>query len=157
MDLGRIAVTQWARWCLKSSASSLFIQLFIRELIKENIKAPRQWPSCGEWRHLTETFSALLAMGVGHSPVTGEFPAQMASNAENVCIWRRHHVVLTIKTQYVDSIEFSVTIGFHQNTVGRILYTQLQWVWNRISCWTHKIHPIARSWAHYDVIILATL
>ena len=23
---------------------------------------------------------------------TGEFPAQMASNAENVCIWWRHHV-----------------------------------------------------------------
>ena len=28
----------------------------------------------------------------GNSPVTGEFPAQMASNAENVSIWWRHHV-----------------------------------------------------------------
>ena len=27
----------------------------------------------------------------GNSPVTGEFPAQMASNAENVSIWWRHH------------------------------------------------------------------
>ena len=27
---------------------------------------------------------------VGNSPVTGEFPAQMASNAENVSIWWRH-------------------------------------------------------------------
>ena len=27
----------------------------------------------------------------GNSPVTGEFPAQRASNAENVSIWRRHH------------------------------------------------------------------
>ena len=27
----------------------------------------------------------------GNSPGTGEFPAQMASNAENVCIWLRHH------------------------------------------------------------------
>ena len=26
------------------------------------------------------------------SPVTGEFPAKMASNAENVSIWWRHHV-----------------------------------------------------------------
>ena len=25
------------------------------------------------------------------SPGTGEFPAQMASNAENVSIWWRHH------------------------------------------------------------------
>ena len=29
----------------------------------------------------------------GNSPVTGEFPAQMASNAENVSIWWRHHVL----------------------------------------------------------------
>ena len=28
----------------------------------------------------------------GNSPGTGEFPAQMASNAENVSIWWRHHV-----------------------------------------------------------------
>ena len=28
----------------------------------------------------------------GNSPVTGEFPAQRASNAENVSIWWRHHV-----------------------------------------------------------------
>ena len=28
---------------------------------------------------------------VGNSPVTGEFPAQMASNTENVSIWWRHH------------------------------------------------------------------
>ena len=27
----------------------------------------------------------------GNSPVTGEFPVQMASNAENVSIWWRHH------------------------------------------------------------------
>ena len=27
----------------------------------------------------------------GNSPMTGEFPAQMASNAENVFIWWRHH------------------------------------------------------------------
>ena len=30
----------------------------------------------------------------GNSPVTGEFPAQMASNAENVSIWWRHHDLL---------------------------------------------------------------
>ena len=28
----------------------------------------------------------------GNSPLTGEFPAQMASNAENISIWWRHHV-----------------------------------------------------------------
>ena len=29
----------------------------------------------------------------GNSPVAGEFPAQRASNAENVVIWCRHHVI----------------------------------------------------------------
>ena len=28
---------------------------------------------------------------MGNSPVTGEFPVQMDSNAENVSIWWRHH------------------------------------------------------------------
>ena len=35
----------------------------------------------------------------GKSPGTGEFPAQMASNAENVSIWWRHHgdVMIALK------------------------------------------------------------
>ena len=28
---------------------------------------------------------------ISNSPVTGEFPTQMDSNAENVSIWWRHH------------------------------------------------------------------
>ena len=38
----------------------------------------------------------------GNSPVTGEFPAQMASNAENVCIWWSYHVILRrVWIQYI--------------------------------------------------------
>ena len=33
----------------------------------------------------------VTGLGAGNSPGTGEFPAQMASNAENVSIWWRHH------------------------------------------------------------------
>ena len=33
----------------------------------------------------------VTGLGAGISPVTGEFPAQMASNAENVPIWWRYH------------------------------------------------------------------
>ena len=40
---------------------------------QRNIKVPRHWSLCG-------VFTG-----------TGEFPAQMASNAENVSIWWRHH------------------------------------------------------------------
>ena len=34
---------------------------------------------------------SITGLCVGNSPVTGEFPAQMASDAENVSIWWRHH------------------------------------------------------------------
>ena len=33
----------------------------------------------------------VTSLCAGNSPVTGEFPAQMASNVENVSIWWRHH------------------------------------------------------------------
>ena len=50
----------------------------------------------------------------GNSPVTGEFPAQRASNAENVFIWWRHHVffwavslILGQSYDCVSTIEFT--------------------------------------------------
>ena len=58
---------------LNSPASRLFIQRFIEAQIKEDIKAPRNWPLYGEF--------------TGH----GEFRAQRASYAENISIWWRHH------------------------------------------------------------------
>ena len=54
----------WARWRLKTMVSRLFTQPFAQAQIKENTKAPRHWPLSG------------------NSPVTGEVPAQRASNAE---------------------------------------------------------------------------
>ena len=41
--------SDWTRWRLKSPASRLFTQAFIRVQITENIKAPRHWPLCGEF------------------------------------------------------------------------------------------------------------
>ena len=45
------------------------------------------------FRHRSKETSKLCVTGlcVGNSPVTGEYPVQMASNAENVSIWWRHH------------------------------------------------------------------
>ena len=48
---------------------------FIQAQITENIKAPRHWALYGEFT------------------MTGEFPAQMVSNAENGSIEWRHHVL----------------------------------------------------------------
>ena len=46
------------------------------------------------FRHRSKKTSKLRVTGLtaGNSPVTGEFPRQRASNAENVSIWWRHHV-----------------------------------------------------------------
>ena len=49
-------------------------------------KKPGPW-----WRHQTETFSALLALCAGNSPVTGEFPSQSqwrgALMLSLICAW----------------------------------------------------------------------
>ena len=49
-------------------------------------------PNCW-FRRWSKKTSKLRVTGLcaGNSPVTGEFPAQMARNAENVSIWWRHH------------------------------------------------------------------
>ena len=39
-----------------------------------------------------------LGFCAGNSPETGEFPAQMASNAENVSIWWRHYDGVVLRT-----------------------------------------------------------
>ena len=45
------------------------------------------------FRRRSKKTSKLRATGLceGNSPVTGEFPAQRASNAKNVFVWWRHH------------------------------------------------------------------
>ena len=47
------------------------------------------------FRSRSKKTSKLRVTGLcaGNSPGTGEFPAQMASYAENVSIWWRHHVL----------------------------------------------------------------
>ena len=50
------------------------------------------------FRRRSKKISKLRVTGLceGNSPVTGEFPAQRASNAEIVSIWWRHHVAMTV-------------------------------------------------------------
>ena len=43
-------------------------------------------------RQLITSKLRVTSLRVGKSPVTGELPEQMASNAENVSIWWRHDV-----------------------------------------------------------------
>ena len=48
------------------------------------------------FRRKSKKTSNLRVTGIceGNSPVTGEFPAQMVSNAENISIWWRHHALV---------------------------------------------------------------
>ena len=66
----------WSSRCLKNVKSNvhLFVKnLSFKTMYKQlvNIEIAYTW-----WRHQMETFSALLAICVGNSPVPGEFPAQ---------------------------------------------------------------------------------
>ena len=59
------------------------------------------------FRRISKKTSKLCVTGLcaGNSPCTGEFPAQMASNVENVSIWWRHHeasvlLIMLIRRQW---------------------------------------------------------
>ena len=59
------------------------------------------------FRRRSKKTSKLRVTGLcpGNSPMTGEFPAQMACNADNVYIWWRHHeTLLLIQTLISDTL-----------------------------------------------------
>ena len=64
------------------------------------------------FRRRSKKTSKLFVIGLcaGNSPETGEFPAQMASNAENVSIWWRNHA---------DKLKHNLIWGRVCNTKGR--------------------------------------
>ena len=67
----------------------------------------------------------------GNSPVTGEFPAQRARNAENVSIWWRHHAphwhwvrgIRSVTSQRDDNAEFWEFSGTH------LYHNTATWPW----------------------------
>ena len=50
----------------------------------------------------------------GNSPVPGEFPARMASDAQNVSIWWRHHGLLSLDFTHITQTYFIGTVLFLQ-------------------------------------------
>ena len=86
----------------------------------------------------------------GDSPVTSEFPAQMASNAENISIWWRHHGDV--------SLWFGTRDPFYQQGLTLIpacisnRIPSLVLVWNylsipklhRLHCWSLEMY----KWFH---------
>ena len=63
------------------------------------------------FRRKSKKTSKLRVTGLcaGNSPGTGEFPAQMASYAENVSIWWRHHADFSIRGLFMQHLFSKVT------------------------------------------------
>ena len=103
----------------------LFTQPFGKTQIKENTKAPRCWPLC-------EKFTG-----------TGEFPAQMASNAENISIWWRHHVWIIVDNSWAINIDMMIItmIVYQMKNKNHNMYQitirpkTAIWIEDLFSCW----------------------
>ena len=70
----------------------------------------------------------------GNSPVTGEFPTQMASNAENVSIWWRHHASNIQNYFFIYKIwhEVASSTAKHRpwlNPMGKLWGVFCEYVW----------------------------
>ena len=92
--------------------------------------------------------SATLAF-VRNSPGTGEFPAQMASNAENVSIWWRLHG--RIMAPFTDASQSSASIkpiaAWGRNRHGWTL-AQI-----KASCLMPPRHKLNQSWRLFSVVL----
>ena len=92
------------------------------------------------FRRRSKKTSKLCVTGLcaENSPVTGEFPVQRSSNAENVFIWWRHH----------DSIKVVMchfgTLYIVNNNIEFVHQVLLQWVIN----FTHIFHDFLSSRCH---------
>ena len=60
------------------------------------------------WRSKKTSKLHVTDLCAGNSPVTGEFPTQMASDAENVSIGWRHHVRTELWRKYINEQHKSV-------------------------------------------------
>ena len=80
-----------------------------------------------------------------NSLVTGEIPAQRASNAENVCIWWRHHVYVFSNSRaslivWFMSDELSSFNRISAKCITYDISQDLRWVWistSHLRCWSH--------------------
>ena len=78
---------------------------------------------------------------VGNSQVTGEFPAQMASNAENVSIWWRHHRLLWVASNrwhLISSLCHIIKVSMFNGNLTYCVLIQLLWLF------LHLRHQIYR-------------
>ena len=80
------------------------------------------------WRR-SKKISKLRVSGLcgGHLPVTGEFPAQMASNAENVSIWWRHHGPSASGAKQ-NNVVTNYSISQTRQTITKAKHVYIYWI-----------------------------
>ena len=102
-----------------------------------NCVSNHQSPNC-LFRYKSNKTSKLHVTGLcaGNSPVTGEFPAQMASNTENVSIWWCHHVVSEHGCMYVTMCYSpGICLGGDDTKNSPVITTILVWCWLNEVMW----------------------
>ena len=84
----------------------------------------------------------------GNSPVTGEFPARIASNAENVSIWWRHHGTIQFhQTNYYINIVYTFVV-FWMMPCRWISYLPPAHITINLACCATRIgFQISRLWS----------
>ena len=123
------------------------------------------------FRRRSKKISKLRVTGhcEGNTPVTGEFPAQRVSNAENVSIWLRHHfpyiptpvIIMTSSNGNISAL-LDICAGNHRSKVNSPHNGQWReaFIFSLICAWVNRwvnnreagdlrSHP-----AHYDVIVM---
>ena len=108
------------------------------------------------WRHQMETFSALLAICAGNSPVPGEFPAQRPVTRNfDVFFYLRLNIRLS-KQSWGWWFEMpSGPLWRHSNGIPRIMeWIPKQWTWNHIDCLNSRVVN-KNLWWKIDYLVIS--
>ena len=92
------------------------------------------------FRRRSKKTSMLRVTGLcaGNSPVTGEFPAQMTSNAENLSIWWSHHEIKKTNKKRVDEVLIQKSSGSFRSIWRALLnvFNSLHIRWCSVGLWS---------------------
>ena len=100
------------------------------------------------FRRKSKKTSKLRVTGlcVGNSPGTGEFPAQMASNAENVSIWWRHHIFMIL----ISTMGVEIRLLTHWGRVTHVCVSEPGHYWiKKTACCLFSAKLLSKSMLTY--------
>ena len=132
--------THWMKTCKETFTSLDFFSrpwlLYLNQTFAISSLLWRRKTQIPWWRHQMETFSALLAICAGNSPVTGEFPTQRP-------VTRSFDVFFDLCPNERLSKQLW---GWWFGTLWSPLWRHRNALYSRrqISCWRHQMEPFSR-------------